>query len=144
MSRLKKEAKAQAQDEELADGDAGNEKPARAPAPSAAAESSTAFADSWFISRLTFSWVQRVVQLGRRKKLSEGKLELAEAENAELCYQQFLSKWNLELAEHATNPKRKPSLLRALWRTFWHRFVVAAICKLLWGVFLLLGTSQTC
>lgn len=99
----------------------------------------TAFADSWFLSRLTFSWVQRVVQLGRRKKLVESKLELGAEENAELCYEQFLSKWTLELAESAKNPKRKPSLLRALWKAFWHRFVLAAICKLLWGVFLLLA-----
>jgi hypothetical protein len=141
MSRQKRTSKSSKDEEVLEDVavDAEPTTPSHVPEAVHAPKGSTAFVDSWFLSRLTFSWVQRVVQLGRRKKLTEAKLELSKTENAELCYDQFLSKWNIELAEHASNPKRKPSLLRALWKTFWHRFVLAAICKLFWGGFLLLG-----
>jgi hypothetical protein len=83
----------------------------------------------------------RIVQLARRNKLTEEKLELNEAEAANLCYKQFSENWAKEadLNTGDANAKEKPSLLRALRRSFWHQFVLAGIFKLFWGGLMCLG-----
>jgi len=51
-----------------------------------------------------------------------------------------MKQWNWELENVKSDPKQKPSLFRALRRAFWHQFMIAGVFKLMWSVFLLLGS----
>lgn len=87
------------------------------------------------LSTFVFAWVGTLINRGRSKKLCEDDLELSEKESAEVCYKTFEVEWNKELAKE----KGKPSLVKALARAFWHRFITAAIWKLIWGALILLA-----
>jgi len=85
-------------------------------------------------SLLSFSWITRIIHLARRKKLVEAKLDLPRDDRVQTSHDQFAFHWQQEL----NNNKDKPSLLRALRRTFYHQFVVAGLYKFARSLFLLL------
>ena len=50
-----------------------------------------------FLSRMSFHWIQPVASKGKAGKLTEDDLMLAESEEANFCYNQFIKNWNKEL-----------------------------------------------
>lgn len=87
------------------------------------------------ISMTIFHWVTRLIRLGRADKLNEEHLELSEKESAEVCYKIFDANWQAEVQAKGD----KASLTRVVVKSFWHRFVIAGIFKLIWGALILLA-----
>lgn len=96
------------------------------------------FAKANILSRLTFWWINRLIQRARRKRLSRADLVLNSAEEADRCYNTFRGHWDAELTA-GREKRRPPSLLRALIRSFWRDYIVAAIFKLCWGALVILA-----
>lgn len=52
-----------------------------------------------FLSRMAFHWMQPVASKGKAGKLTEDDLMLAESEESNFCYDQFIKNWNKELTK---------------------------------------------
>ncbi len=52
-----------------------------------------------FLSRMSFYWMQPVASKGKAGKLTEDDLMLAESEESNFCYNQFVKNWSKELNE---------------------------------------------
>lgn len=87
--------------------------------------------NSGIFSRLTFSWLNRVLARGRANKLRESDLRLPEELDANTAYEDFSTKWSEECSSE------EPSLVRALFRTFYRDFFFVATIKLGWGASLI-------
>jgi ATP-binding cassette subfamily C (CFTR/MRP) protein 1 len=88
-----------------------------------------------FLSRMAFHWVQPIASKGKAGKLTEDDLMLAESEESNFCYDQFIKNWNKEL-----NNEKHPSLYRAIRRTWIGQFMIAAVLKFCWSVLVLFAS----
>ncbi|KAJ2338675.1 hypothetical protein GGF43_006826, partial [Coemansia sp. RSA 2618] len=76
-------------------------------------------------SRLTFSWMSALLKLGRHRQIVEGDLWPLPAKYAPAnVTEAFETHWQAELGG------RRPSLLRALWRTTGAPYALAGLLKL--------------
>eukprot|EP01125_Pyxidicula_operculata_P021880 TRINITY_DN8721_c0_g1_i1.p1 TRINITY_DN8721_c0_g1~~TRINITY_DN8721_c0_g1_i1.p1 ORF type:complete len:1258 (+),score=294.88 TRINITY_DN8721_c0_g1_i1:29-3775(+) len=94
---------------------------------------STAFDQSWFLSKLTFFWFNQYAFKARNSKLKDDSFDVPKTERAETNNKRFMEEWAKEISGD------NPSLFKALWRSFKKQILIAALYKLLWGVFVLLA-----
>ena len=90
-----------------------------------------------FIQRLLVTWVYAIVSLGRKGQLKQEALCMPQDQASEVASAKFQKQWQQEQAA----PGGKPSIIRALWRSFGREFALAGLFKLLWSTFVLLGAS---
>ncbi|KAJ1812464.1 hypothetical protein LPJ56_003857, partial [Coemansia sp. RSA 2599] len=84
-------------------------------------------------SRLTFSWMSPLLAIGRHKQIKQGDLWALPAHVAPLnIAERFGDHWQSEL--DSSTPSRRPSLVRALWRTMGWPFALAGLFKLIQDV----------
>ena len=77
------------------------------------------------ISRYTFSWMNSLMSLGHKRPLErEDVWMLPEAQSAKVLSEKFMVNWRNEVSA------QKPSLLRALRRTYLKDFLIAGCFKL--------------
>lgn len=79
--------------------------------------------------------MQPVASKGKAGKLTEDDLMLAESEESNFCYDQFIKNWNKELTK-----EKHPSLYRAIRRTWIGQFMIAAVFKFCWSVLVLFSS----
>ncbi|GFR52364.1 hypothetical protein Agub_g14922 [Astrephomene gubernaculifera] len=93
-----------------------------------------------FVSRLFLTWVYKVVAKGRKGTITQDELRMPSDQAAENATSRFDAAWAEEVKLRGnTDPKEKPSLLRALRRSFGVEVAVAAAWKITWSVFVLVG-----
>ncbi|GLI63446.1 hypothetical protein VaNZ11_006418 [Volvox africanus] len=93
-----------------------------------------------FIERLFLAWVYAVVAKGRKGTITQAELRMPADQAAEAAACRFDAEWEKELVLRGkTGPDMKPSLFRALRRTFGIEVFIAAAWKITWSVFVLLG-----
>ncbi|EFJ46358.1 ABC transporter [Volvox carteri f. nagariensis] len=93
-----------------------------------------------FIERLFLSWVYAVVAKGRKGTITQDELRMPADQAAEAAACRFDVAWAKELELRSSgDPKKKPSLSRALRNSFGTEVLVAAAWKITWSVFVLLG-----
>lgn len=99
-----------------------------------------------FLQRFFLTWVYAVVGKGRAGTIDQDELRMPADQAAEVCYAKFAAAWaeELKLKDPPKDlPKGKkvpkPSLLRALYKSFGREVLIAGAWKLTWSVFVLLG-----
>ncbi len=96
-------------------------------------------------SSITFLYLNKIITKlsSPVAEISGEELALTAAEGIEpnVAYALFLENWKEELELTRKNSKEKPSLLRALRRTFLRELLVAAVLKLIWGTLIVLCAS---
>ena len=86
-------------------------------------------ATAGIFSRLTFSWLNEVVQKGYKKPLeAEDLWVLSRKDRSQELSRRFLTAWGREMA---VPDKKKRSLLRAIRRVWGCQFAVGGVVKLL-------------
>jgi len=90
----------------------------------------TAFDKAWFGSHLGFSWITPVIKQMYNDAVAPESLALSESEKSDTSYTKFRKNWEQELQTS------KPSLMRALKKSFLGVFLKAVLLKLLWGLVL--------
>eukprot|EP00475_Leptophrys_vorax_P005792 TRINITY_DN1350_c0_g1_i8.p1 TRINITY_DN1350_c0_g1~~TRINITY_DN1350_c0_g1_i8.p1 ORF type:complete len:1338 (-),score=362.35 TRINITY_DN1350_c0_g1_i8:70-4083(-) len=86
------------------------------------------FDKAWFGSHMGFNWVTPVIRAAYSGVMAPENLALSESERTDTSYARFKAHWDEEL-----NSSVKPSLHRALWKTFWRVLAKAVMLKLAWG-----------
>ena len=82
--------------------------------------------DANICSRLTFKWMGPLMSLGHKRPLErEDVWMLPKEQSAQILHDAFLKNWNYEKEN-----KTKPSLLRALRKTYLSRFLLAGFFKI--------------
>jgi ATP-binding cassette subfamily C (CFTR/MRP) protein 1 len=93
-----------------------------------------------FLQRLFLTWVYAVVTKGRRGTITQEELRMPADQAAEATASLFDLAWAEEMKlKGKTDSKKKPSLLRAINRSFGVDILVAAAWKITWSVFVLVG-----
>ncbi|KAG2422455.1 hypothetical protein HXX76_016025 [Chlamydomonas incerta] len=93
-----------------------------------------------FIERLFLTWVYAVVAKGRKGTIKPEELRMPGDQAAEVAVSKFDAAWAEELKlRNSGDAKKKPSLVRALRRSFGVDVLIAAAWKLTWSCFVLVG-----
>lgn len=88
--------------------------------------------------RLTFCWMGQVVSSARRGELSLSSLFLPQENLSQNSYENFQKNWEDELALQKSGDT-KPSLLRAMRKTYFKDYFIAGIFKACWSIFVITG-----
>ena len=89
------------------------------------------------LGRISFSWINGIVRQARKGDIDEDDMPLPERQTVDSSYEVFQKYWATELEEHKAG--RKPSIVRALRRSFGGELMVAGLFKFLWSVFVITG-----
>ncbi len=95
-----------------------------------------------FFNKLTFAWMAKHVRTARQgKELNPEEMLMPPDNGAHAAYAKFSANWQAELAfkESVDGQGKKPSLTRALRKTFGTYYALAGVCKLLWSTFVITG-----
>ncbi|CAK9185095.1 unnamed protein product [Ilex paraguariensis] len=93
------------------------------------AGSITLFANSGFLSKMSFWWLNPLMKRGKDKTLEDEDIpKLREAERAEACYLQFEELIN---KQKQMDPSSQPSILRAIVLCHWKEIIVSGFFALL-------------
>eukprot|EP00820_Chromera_velia_P015173 Cvel_25155.t1-p1 / transcript=Cvel_25155.t1 / gene=Cvel_25155 / organism=Chromera_velia_CCMP2878 / gene_product=ABC transporter C family member 8, putative / transcript_product=ABC transporter C family member 8, putative / location=Cvel_scaffold2813:14284-22983(+) / protein_length=791 / sequence_SO=supercontig / SO=protein_coding / is_pseudo=false len=87
--------------------------------------------EAGILSILTFSWLNQIMALGRRRPLQQGDLpEVHPGDTAAACSERFLIHWREEVRIWRGEKPGKVSLTRALRKAFQVHFWISALFKL--------------
>ncbi|GAV06290.1 hypothetical protein RvY_16304 [Ramazzottius varieornatus] len=87
---------------------------------------------SSYPSRLFFSWFTRLVYKGWRNPLVQKDLwQLEEKDTTASAIQKFDLYWRQELAKKQVTSTYQPSMIKALWATFWPLMLLTALLQLI-------------
>uniref|UniRef100_A0A7S0R450 Uncharacterized protein n=1 Tax=Chlamydomonas leiostraca TaxID=1034604 RepID=A0A7S0R450_9CHLO len=89
------------------------------------------------LARTFLSWVYPIVNKGRKGQLNQDELKMPADQACEAAAKKFQAAWEEELKLKSSGGK--PSLMRALRRSFGYEVFVAGIWKIAWSVLVLVG-----
>ncbi|OQV19026.1 Multidrug resistance-associated protein 1 [Hypsibius exemplaris] len=88
-------------------------------------------------SRLLFSWYSGLVYKGWKKSLKQTDLwELDGQDRTSTVVRKFSIYWQAELARQKATPTYQPSMVKAIWKTFWPLMLITGILQLIATVLL--------
>jgi ATP-binding cassette, subfamily C (CFTR/MRP), member 1 len=114
------------------------------PSATNAAQPQRRVVDIGLLSWNTGWFMNSVISAAVSGSVSEASLVNDEGTTVGACYDTFAAHWQEEVAlasKGADKRGQRPSLRRALWRTFRRELLQAAFLKLCWGSFILLSIS---
>ncbi|CAG8505069.1 20407_t:CDS:2 [Gigaspora rosea] len=86
-------------------------------------------------SKLTFWWVNDLMSLGYKRPLEKDDLYvLNDARTAKIVTDKFETEWKKETAL-----RKKPSLIKALYRALWARFYLTVLVRLVCDILIVIS-----
>ncbi|GLC48313.1 hypothetical protein PLESTB_000082600 [Pleodorina starrii] len=95
-----------------------------------------------FFNKLSFGWVLKQIAAARKGEEVDARHAGMPADNmAHNAYEKFAAHWAAEtkLKDSARDNEQRPSLLRALRKSFGGYYILAGLCKCGWSTFVILG-----
>lgn len=83
---------------------------------------------AWLPSRLTLWWLNTLFRTGYRQRIEEDDLyEMLDHNKSSALTHALMEKWEAEKKKASLKTGKEPSLLRAVFKTFWRRYYTSAI-----------------
>ena len=89
----------------------------------------TPFAKAGFLSRMSFWWLNSLLEKGKTKTLADGDVPLLRREDrAETCYSMFLEQQNKQKQKESSD---SPSILRTIFFCYWKEIFITGLFALI-------------
>ncbi|KAG2500538.1 hypothetical protein HYH03_001315 [Edaphochlamys debaryana] len=94
-----------------------------------------------FFNKFAFGWMYKHVSDARKgKELNSEEMGMTPENMADAAYDTFIGHWSAELKLKGQEADgKKPSLLRALRKSFGAYYFLAGLCKMGWSTFVIMG-----